>query len=245
MTKRHSSIRLFVNGPLSEGTAVACDRAQSNYLRNVMRLTSGDVILVFDGVSGEWSASLEVEGKHSTMLNLREQVREQSEGPDIHYLFAPVKRARLDYMVQKAVELGVAALCPVITHRTEVSRVKRDRMHANVIEAAEQCGVLCIPQICEPVSLDRLLDGWNPDRRIIFCDEEADISSPLAVLKSIEPGPVAVLVGPEGGFDADERKRLRTLPFVTSLSLGPRIMRADTAAVAILSLVNAVLGDWH
>jgi len=244
MTKRHSSIRLFVNGPLSAGTVFSCDRSQSNYLRNVMRLTAGDNILVFDGESGEWSASLDIQGKHSCTLNIAEQVREQSGGPDIHYLFAPVKRARLDYMVQKAVELGVAALCPVITHRTEVSRVKQDRLHANVIEAAEQCGVLRIPHISEPVSLDKLLEMWNPQRRIFYCDEEADISSPIEVLKSVERSPAAVLIGPEGGFDPGERERLKSLPFVTSLSLGPRIMRADTAAVAALALVNAVLGDW-
>src|SRR5680860_392234 len=240
MTKRHPSIRLFVNGPLSEGAVVPCDRSQSNYLRNVMRLAEGDGVLVFDGSSGEWLASLEVESKHACALTVSGQVRVQAEGPDIHYLFAPVKRARLDYMVQKAVELGVATLHPVITRRTEVKRVKLDRIRANVIEAAEQCGVLRIPGIEEPVYLDRLLAQWNPERRIIYCDEEAALTSPIEALQALEREPVAVLIGPEGGFDEAERKRLRDLAFVTPISLGPRVMRADTAAVAALALVNAV-----
>lgn len=245
MSKRQTSVRLYVNEALGEGAAVTCNRAQANYLRNVMRLSGGDEILVFNGQSGEWRASLQIEGKNDCRLQVGDLVRPQEDGPDLQYLFAPLKRARLDYMVQKAVELGVAALCPVITRRTEVSRVNIDRLHANVIEAAEQCGVLRIPTICEPVSLDKLINQWDSGRHIFYCDETAGVASPLEVLQAQKNGPVAVLIGPEGGFDPDERDRLRKLPYVTPLSLGPRVMRADTAAVAALALVNAVLGDWH
>lgn len=245
MSKRQTSVRLYVDEPLGEGAVVTCNRSQANYLRNVMRLSAGDEILIFDGQSGEWRASLQIEGRNDCRLRVGALVRPQESGPDLHYLFAPLKRARLDYMVQKAVELGVAALRPVTTRRTEVSRINLDRLHANVIEAAEQCGVLRIPTIGEPVALDKLIDQWDSERHIFYCDETADVASPLEVLQAQKNGPVAVLIGPEGGFDPDERDRLRKLPYVTPLSLGPRVMRADTAAVAALALVNAVLGDWH
>ncbi len=242
---RANTIRLFVENPIEAGCDIACTRAQANYLLNVMRLGDGAEILVFDGRNGEWRASLARQKRSECSLHLLEQVRPQNTGPDIHYLFAPVKRTRLDFMVQKATELGVAALCPVMTRRTDAQRVKIERMRANVIEAAEQCGVLRIPQVFEPVSLDMLLEGWDPARRIIYCDEEAPVSSPLEALKPLDPGPFAVLIGPEGGFDAEEQSRLRKLSFVTPISLGPRVMRADTAAIAALSLLNAVLGDWR
>lgn len=224
---------------------IACDRSQANYLRNVMRLRDGDEILVFDGRSGEWRANLVLDGKRDCSLAVSVMERAQQEGPDIHYLFAPLKRARLDYMVQKATEMGVAALQPVITKRTDVARVNVERARANVIEAAEQCGVLRLPEVHEPVSLGKLLDGWTPDRRIVFGDESAPVASPVEALSQLKPGPAAVLVGPEGGFDAGERERLLGLSYVTPVSLGPRVMRADTAAVAMLSLVNAVIGDWR
>ncbi len=210
-----------------------------------MRLADNSEILVFDGRTGEWRARLARSGKRECVLHVGEQERPQSDGPDVHYLFAPLKRARLDYMVQKAVELGVAAVCPVMTRRTEVKRVNLDRLRANVIEAAEQCGVLRVPEIDELISLEELLAQWNPDRRMIYCDESASVSSPIEVLRSVEAGPLAVLVGPEGGFDEREQEQLRSLPFVTPVSLGPRVMRADTAAVAVLALVNSILGDWR
>jgi 16S rRNA (uracil1498-N3)-methyltransferase len=242
---RASTIRLFVEQPLEQGLDVVCSRAQANYLLNVMRLGDGAQILVFDGTTGEWRASVSRQKRSDCTLHVLDRVRPQEDGPDVHYLFAPVKRARLDFMVQKATELGVAALCPVLTSRTDVQRVKFERMRANVIEAAEQCGVLRIPQVFEPVSFDKLLDGWDPARHIIYCDEEAPVSSPLDALGVLEPGPLAVLIGPEGGFDTGERTRLQELGHVTQISLGPRIMRADTAGVAALSLVNAILGDWR
>lgn len=245
LLKNQPSVRLFVRGPLAAGSEIECDRSQSNYLRNVMRFVEGDEILVFDGWSGEWRAKVVLRGKRDCALRVMEQVRPQEAGPDIHYLFAPLKRARLDYMVQKATELGVAALRPVITHRTDVSRVNVGRARANVIEAAEQCGVLRLPEVHEPVSLGSLLDSWNPERRIVFADECASTASPVEALLGIQSGPLAVLVGPEGGFDQQERDRLLGLSFVTPVSLGPRVMRADTAAVTVLSLVNAVLGDWR
>jgi len=243
MAKRNPSVRLYVSAPLREGVEVECDRSQANYLRNVMRLGDGAEILMFDGKSGEWRARLAVTGKHGCILKALNRERPQEDGPDIHYLFAPLKRARLDYMVQKATELGVAALRPVMTRRTDVGRLNMERAHANVIEAAEQCGVL--PEIFEPVPLDRLLDGWDPSRRIVYGDETATVASPVEKLAVLKEGPLAVLVGPEGGFDPEEQERLRHLLYVTPVSLGPRVMRADTAAVALLALVNAVLGDWQ
>lgn len=245
MAKQTPSIRLYVEEPLREGVEIACNRSQANYLRNVMRLGDGSDILVFDGCNGEWRAQLRLEGKRDCRLQVAGQVRPQQDGPDIHYLFAPLKRARLDYMAQKATELGVAALCPVITRRTEVARVNLERVHANVIEAAEQCGVLRIPDIHEPVSLERLLKQWDGERFIVYADEAAAASSPNEKLSVLKDRPLAVLVGPEGGFDPQEQEWLRNLPYVTPVSLGPRVMRADTAAVAILALVNAVLGDWR
>ena len=242
---RASTIRLYVDKALSEGREIACTRAQANYLVNVMRLQSGANLLVFDGQSGEWRAELTVQGRGKCSLHILDRTREQQAGPDIEYLFAPLKRARLDYMVQKATELGVAALCPVLTQHTIAQRVNVDRMRANVIEAAEQCGVLRVPEVRAPVLMDKLLDQWEAGRRIIYCDEDAPISSPLDALQALDPGPFAILIGPEGGFEAGERERLRELPFVTPISLGPRVMRADTAAVAALALVNAVLGDWR
>ena len=238
-------IRLFVDDTPDTGREIACTRAQANYLINVMRLKSGAELLVFDGRSGEWRAELVVQGRSRCALRVLERVREQLDGPDIEYLFAPLKRARLDYMVQKATEMGAAALQPVLTQHTAVQRVNSERMRANAIEAAEQCGVLRIPEVRAPVSLDALLRDWNAERPIIYCDEDAPIAAPLKALRRVEPGPLAVLIGPEGGFDEGERNRLRSLSFVTPISLGPRVMRADTAAVAALALVNAMLGDWQ
>lgn len=238
------SERLFVDVSLQAGAVVSCTRDQANYLCNVLRLKNGDEILVFNGADGEWRAQLANVAKRSCELQLVAQTRAQDNGPDIFYLFAPLKRARLDYMVQKATELGVMRLQPVVTHRTIASRVNVARMRSNVIEAAEQCGILRIPQVEEPCALGEALSGWPRERPLILCDEAAAVSDPLKALKQLAPGPVGVLVGPEGGFSEEERMQLASQPFVTIVSLGPRIMRADTAAVSILTLVNAVLGDW-
>ncbi len=240
-----ASQRLFIDQPLVADAEIVCTPAQANYLGNVLRLGSGAQILVFNGIDGEWLAEIVEVRKGRCRLSVVMQMRPQIEGPDIHYLFAPLKRGRLDYMVQKATELGVAALRPIMTKRTVASRVNLERMRANTIEAAEQCGVLRVPEIAEPDRLDPMLAGWDPERLLIYCDEAAPVASPIAALGDMDAGPLAVLCGPEGGFDEEERAQLSKQTFVRSISLGPRVMRADTAAVAALALVNAVLGDWR
>lgn len=239
-----SAQRLYVDSPLTEGLTYECTTPQVHYILNVLRLRTGNNILIFNGYDGEWLAQVETPKKNRCHLTVLNKQRDQSPGPDIEYIFAPLKRARLDYMVQKVTELGVSALHPVLTRYTIVDRLNLDRMRANVIEAAEQCGILHIPKVSGPQKLAQMLENWAPERRIVFCDEAAPISSPVQALSEIKPGPVAVLIGPEGGFSDEEREKLQDLPFVSAISLGPRIMRADTAAVAALSLVNGVLGDW-
>ncbi len=240
-----ASERLFVTGDLAAGHAIELDHDQAHYLINVLRLEKGARLLVFNGRDGEWEAHLSDVKKRSVVLAIDALRRPQETGPDIDYLFAPLKRGRLDYMVQKATEMGVARLRPVITARTIAERVKVERMRANVIEAAEQCGVLRVPEVFDPIQLEAALDRWDQGRTIIFCDEDNGAGDPIATLQQVRRGPIAVLIGPEGGFTREERGRLKLMPFVTPLALGPRIMRADTAAVAALALVNAVLGDWR
>jgi 16S rRNA (uracil1498-N3)-methyltransferase len=239
------SQRLFVEHDLAAGAVIQASDDQFNYLVRVMRLEVGDRILVFNGRDGEWRAELADVAKRNVRLAISAQTRPQADGPDTHYLFAPLKRARLDYMVQKAVELGVRRLSPILTRHTIAERVNGERLRANAIEAAEQCGILRIPQIDEPVKLERALAAWDPLRQLIFCDETAAVRDPIAALLPLRGQPVAVLIGPEGGFDATERSLLRTQPYTHALSLGPRIMRADTAAVAALALINAAIGDWR
>jgi 16S rRNA (uracil1498-N3)-methyltransferase len=237
--------RLFVEADLIEGAAVVCTPAQANYLRNVLRLKPGDAVLAFNGRDGEWRAELADSGRRAVVLNVGSMARAQESGPDIDYLFAPLKRGRLDYMIEKATEMGVARLRPVLTRRTVAERVNLERMRSHAIEAAEQCGILRLPQICPPEPLGRVVAGWDAARPLVFCDEDVTETCPFTALARIPPGPIAVLIGPEGGFDPAERELLSSEPFVTRISLGPRILRADTAAVAALALVNAVLGDWR
>jgi len=237
--------RLFVEAPLASGVRFDATSEQANYLLNVLRLGEGDDILVFNGRDGEWSARIVDVRKRRCALACAERTRAQTAGPDVVYLFAPLKHARLDYMVQKATEMGVARLAPVLTRRTIAARVNLERMRANVIEAAEQCGVLRVPDVDEPLRLEAMLDRWEPSRRLVVCDESAEVESPLEALSRVGPGPLAVFVGPEGGFEKSERAQLLERPFVVPVSLGPRILRADTAAVAALALINAVLGDWR
>jgi 16S rRNA (uracil1498-N3)-methyltransferase len=249
--------RLYLDSPLKAGARVALGRDAANYLRNVLRLKAGEGVLVFNGRDGEWLASLQAEGKRALRLELGEQTRPQPVATDLHYLFAPIKHARLDYMVQKAVELGVSKLQPVITQHTQVARVNVARMHANAIEAVQQCGILTLPEIAEPLPFKTTLSRLGVERLLIFCDEEAELGDPVATLaQQREPAsalvplaaargaPLAVLIGPEGGFSEDERAALIERPNTLRLSLGPRVLRADTAAVAALTLVQAVLGDW-
>jgi 16S rRNA (uracil1498-N3)-methyltransferase len=237
--------RLFVTFKLEPGLECALGKDHAHYLGNVLRLKPGDRILLFNGEDGEWLAELTAIGRKRASLRLEHQTRSQEPGPDLHYLFAPLKRARLDYMAQKATELGVSALRPVITRHTVAERVNADRLRANTIEAAEQCGILRVPEVMEPEKLAVIVDGWDEGRLLIFADEAAPHASPLEVLQTRPPGPLAVLIGPEGGFDREERANLLAKPFVLPISLGPRVMRADTAAVAALALVNAALGDWR
>jgi 16S rRNA (uracil1498-N3)-methyltransferase len=236
--------RLFVDADLARGASIALDRNQSNYLGNVLRLAAGDTILAFNGRDGEWQAAISGR-KRPDHLEVTAQTRPQDRLPDLTYAFAPLKHARLDYMVQKAVEMGASVLQPVLTRFTQVTRVNNERMRANVIEAAEQCGILSIAAVGEPQSLDRWLANRHTERLLIFCDEAADVANPVAALRpEAAPAGIDVLVGPEGGFAEDERGLLRRQPRALRLSLGPRILRADTAAVAALTLVQAVLGDW-
>jgi 16S rRNA (uracil1498-N3)-methyltransferase len=239
------SPRLYVEAALAAGAVVALDRAQGHYLTTVLRLTSGDRVLAFNGRDGEWAATIEAH-KRAVSLRAGECQRAQTKPADLHYLFAPLKSARLDYMVQKAVEMGASRLQPVLTRHGQVGRVNLERMRGNAIEAAEQCGILAIPEIGEPTELFRCLAARDPARTIVFCDEDADIGDPVAALKTVPAHtPLAVLIGPEGGFADDERAALLKLPNVVRLALGPRILRADTAAVAALALVQAVVGDWR
>ena len=238
--------RLFVEGDLSAGVRLALERAQANYLLNVLRLGAGDDILIFNGRDGEWRAGVEPDRRKSAQLVVGAQTRPQPRSPDVAYCFAPLKHARLDYMVQKAVEMGATALCPVITRRTQAARVNLERMRANAIEAAEQCGVLALPSIAAETRFDAWVAAFDPDRLLIFCDEDAE-NAPLPALAAAAKASraLSVLIGPEGGFDPAERATLLRLPNVLRLSLGPRILRADTAAVAALALTQAALGDWR
>ena len=240
------SPRLFVDAPLGEGLTVALDRDQSNYLGNVLRLSAGNTVLVFNGRDGEWRASISGR-KRPDNLTIESRTRPQDRLPDLAYVFAPLKHARLDYMVQKAVEMGAAALQPVLTRFTQVSRVNGDRMRANVIEAAEQCGILSLASVADPVSLERFLEKRDPQRLLVFCDEAAEVADPLQALRPGDRGSkgIDVLIGPEGGFAEEERALLLRQPQTLRLALGPRILRADTAGVAALALVQAVLGDWR
>jgi 16S rRNA (uracil1498-N3)-methyltransferase len=239
------SPRLFVDAALTVGATVALERSQSNYLGNALRLSAGDSILVFNGRDGEWQASI-LGRKRPDGLAIVAQTRPQDRLPDLAYIFAPLKHARLDYMVQKAVEMGASSLQPVLTRFTQVSRVNGERMRANVIEAAEQCGILSIAEVTEPVPLERYLSQRRPERLLVFCDEAAEVTNPLQALRGEASGSggIDILIGPEGGFAEEERALLLRQPRTLRLSLGPRILRADTAAVAALALVQSALGDW-
>ena len=236
--------RLFVDAALHAGTTVVLVREQSNYLGNVLRLKAGDTILVFNGREGEWQASI-TGRKRPEALEIATRTRPQDRLPELAYVFAPLKHARLDYMVQKAVEMGVSSLQPVLTRFTQVSRVNSERMRANVIEAAEQCGILGIADVAEPITFDHFLNGRKTQRLLVFCDETADVANPLHMLDSVKAADgIDILIGPEGGFAEEERAVLLRQPNSLRLSLGPRILRADTAGVAALALVQAALGDW-
>ncbi len=237
-----SAPRICVAGSLDAEQPVLLTRDQAHYLANVLRLSNGDTVLAFNGRDGEWRCRFEGR-KGSATLSPAERLRSQpATSMMIKLCFAPLKHARLDYMVQKAVEMGAGCLQPVITRRTQAARVNEERMRANAVEAAEQCGILTIPEVRSSQSFDTLVAAWEPDRWMVFCDEDATVADPMLALAElrddVNPG---VIIGPEGGFDESERQALMALPRRIRISLGPRILRADTAAVAALALVGAVL----
>ncbi len=236
--------RLHCDSPIHAGEPIAATPQQVHYLLHVLRMRQGDEVLVFNGRDGEWLARLRGEGRKEWRLEPLRQTRPQPPAADLQFCFAPLKSGRMDYLVQKATEMGAGRLRPVLTQHTQQQRFSADRMLANVIEAAEQCGILSVPALDPPLRLTDLIEGWESGRALVFCDEAAEIDNPISALQPLRGRPAGILIGPEGGFSASERETLRQLPFVTAISLGPRILRADTAAVAALALFQAVAGDW-
>lgn len=236
--------RLFVEAPLEPGGSVRLDEGQSHYLLHVLRARPGDRLLLFNGRDGEWQAEIVESSKRDMAVALREQTAPQAEVPDVWLLFAPVKKTPADYLAQKATELGVRKLQPVFTRRTIVTRLNRERLRANAVEAAEQSARLTVPEIGEATSLEKLLERWPGERRIFFCDESGEAVPIAKAARDEEQRPCAILTGPEGGFDKSERELLRRCSFVTPVALGPRILRADTAALAALAIWQSVRGDW-
>ncbi|WP_309083828.1 16S rRNA (uracil(1498)-N(3))-methyltransferase [Chelativorans sp.] len=237
--------RLYLPDDLSAGAEIETTREQAHYLAHVLRMREGSELLVFNGRHGEWLAEIAGVAKKSARLAVRTLTRPQTPQPDLLYCFAPLKQGRLDYLVQKAVEMGAGILQPVITQHTQVPRIGLERIEANIIEAAEQCGIISIPIVREPLKLERMLEIWEEGRRLVYCDEDAPGNNPLPALSALAGRKLALLVGPEGGFSEAERAMLRALPFVVPVPLGPRILRADTAAVAALALIQASAGDWR
>lgn len=238
-----SKTRLYVDQPLAQAQTVPLAREQAHYLFGVMRLGQGAVISVFNGRDGEWDAEVTEAGKRGGTLTCRALTRPVQMPPDLWLLFAPIKKARTDFIVEKAVEMGAARVCPVQTDFTNAERIRQDRLQAHAVEAAEQCGGTFVPEVTELQKLSRVLDQWPAERQLMFCDEA--LVGAAKTLAAATPGPWAILIGPEGGFSEAERARLTALPFATPVSLGPRILRADTAAVAALTLWQSTLGDWQ
>jgi 16S rRNA (uracil1498-N3)-methyltransferase len=242
LTEAGGKTRLYVTADLGANMAVALDEGPSHYLLHVLRVKAGNRVLLFNGRHGEWLAEIGQISKRGVTATCREQTRPQDTGPDLWLAFAPIKKTPADYLVQKAAELGVSVLQPVFTRRTIVTRVNLERMAANAAEAAEQSGRLTVPEVRAAVDLDKLLAGWPKDRSLYFCDEGGDARF---LAQAARPSPAAILTGPEGGFDPAERAMLRALPFVVPVTLGPRILRADTAALAALAVWQSAAGDWH
>ena len=236
--------RLFVQTSLNLGIAAALDETQLHYLLTVLRKDDGAELLAFNGRDGEWLCTLKREGKKRALLLPQSQTRAQPEQSQLRFLFAPLKVGRLDFLVEKATEMGAGTIEPVITALTQNRQVPVEKLRRWALEASEQCGVLALPDVIQPKTLERAVEGWNANVPLIFCDEDSPFDNPLSAIATIKPGPMAVLVGPEGGFSDAERKMLRSLPFVTAIPLGPRILRADTAAIVALALVQASIGDW-
>jgi 16S rRNA (uracil1498-N3)-methyltransferase len=237
--------RIHVPGTIASGDDIALAPEHAHHLRAVLRMEAGGRFLVFNGRDGEWLAEISRVDKKGVAARLVEQVRPQDPPATLHVLFAPLKIGRLDYLVQKLVEMGAGVIQPVLTDFTQNRSLRQDKLEAWVQEAAQQCGILAIPELRPALSLDEALAGWEPERSLMFCDEDSRIQNPLEALAGVERGKIGVLIGPEGGFSDRERAMLRAKPFVTAIPLGPRILRADTAAVAALAVVQAALGDWR
>ncbi|MEQ3624455.1 MAG: 16S rRNA (uracil(1498)-N(3))-methyltransferase [Celeribacter sp.] len=238
-----AKIRLFVEHALGAGQTVPLSRDQAHYLFGVMRQTEGGHVKLFNGRAGEWLAQISRAGKRGGELTCLEQSAPQLAPPDLWLLFAPIKKARTDFIVEKAAEMGAARIVPVQTEFTNSERIRRDRLQAHAVEAAEQCGGTYVPEVTDLIRLDRLLADWPEERGLMFCDE-----SRAGEARALEPsatGPWAILIGPEGGFSEAERVRIAALPQARGVSLGPRILRADTAAVAAMTLWQSALGDWR
>ena len=238
-----SVVRLHLDHPLAEGQAIPLSQEQAHYLFGVMRLGPGARLRVFNGQDGEWEAEIAEAGKRGGTLRAVAQTRPQAMPPDLWLLFAPIKKARTDFIVEKAAEMGCRRILPVQTDHTNSERVKADRLRAHAVEAAEQCGGTFVPEVAEMTRLTDLLSTWDASRALWFCDET--LAGGVAPIPECQTGPGAVLVGPEGGFSEAERARLRTLPYARPVRLGPRILRADTAVVAALALWQAACGDWR
>jgi 16S rRNA (uracil1498-N3)-methyltransferase len=244
LTEAGGKTRLYVAGDLGEGVAVTLDEGQTHYLLHVLRAETGNLVSLFNGRDGEWLAEITAAAKRGVTATCRRHTQAQRGTPDVWLAFAPVKKTPSDYLVQKAAELGVSVLQPVFTRRTIVGRINEERMAANAVEAAEQSGRLTVPEVRSGISFDKLLASWPQDRRLLFCDEGGDAKSMTQAARESRGGPSAILTGPEGGFDPQERAALRALPFVVPVTLGPRILRADTAALAALAIWQAVAGDF-
>ncbi len=238
-----AKIRLYVEQPLGQGQSVPLTRDQAHYLFAVMRQSVGAQIALFNGRDGEWLAEVSEAGKRGGVLSCLQQTKPLQLPPDLWFLFAPIKKARTDFIVEKAAEMGAARILPVQTEYTNSERIRQDRLQAHAVEAAEQCGGTFVPEVADLQKLDRVLDSWPQDRRLMFCNE-AEVGSALRLAAQEKGQPWAILIGPEGGFSDQERARLTALPFSHVVSLGPRILRADTAAVAALTMWQQALGDW-
>lgn len=240
-----AKIRLCVDAPLNAGAVVALDQAQAHYLFGVMRLVVGDSVLLFNGADGEWQASVAQAAKRKGLLTCDQQTSWQVSPPDLWLVFAPIKKARTAFIVEKAVEMGAMRIVPMLTQYTNSDRWNGDRMQAHAVEAAEQCGATFVPDIAEPAKITALLDSWPAERQIMFCDESRDALPVVLALAAKQLGPWAIFIGPEGGFSPDEVRRLRDMPQTTSVTLGPRILRADTAAIAAMTAWQQAKGDWQ
>ena len=244
MADKHAKIRLFVEGPLGAGQGIALGKDQANYLFAVMRLKTGAHVLVFNGVDGEWLAEVTSSNKRNGTLVCLENTAPLRLPPDLWLLFAPIKKARTAFIVEKAAELGVARIIPVLTRFTNSDRLNIDRLQAHALEATEQCGGTYVPEVAQAVKFDTIMSDWPNERRIMFCDENQVALPAAQALAKEKGGEWAIIIGPEGGFSSEEVERLRGMAEVTSVTLGPRILRADTAAVTAITLWQSVLGDW-